>query len=449
MPIAPVVGAALIGGAAAIGGGAMAASASKKAAKAQENAANTAAAAQERAAALALEAQKTGNAEAVAAAKEAAAAAQTAQDAATKAAQDFSRAQYDETRGQFDTAYGGVQDAYTQAYGQAQGAYDRSYDAAQGAYDTAFTGAQGAYDQAYQRQGEFQNPYIQSGLTAQNQIMQLMGLGGDANAADYGQYAKAFGTEQFEQDPGYAFRQSEGMKALERSASARGGLLSGGALKGIQRFGQDLASQEYSNAFNRYQTERAARLGTLGNLSSAGQSASNIMTGAAGQYGSQTAGNTLARGQATAQNALNRGEATAGMALGLGQATAGNVLGRGNAMVGAAGDYYGNQGNLALAQGQNIAQNQYNIADAVSRGAQNIANAGSQSAYNVGNAQATGAMNAGAARASGYVGAANAFNNALGQVAGYATQAPMNNAIMQYYKRKVPGGSYIPLSDDG
>jgi hypothetical protein len=270
--------------------------------------------------------------------------------------------------------------------------------------------------------------------------MQLMGLGGDAGAADYGQYAKPFGAETFEQDPGYAFRQSEGMKALERSASARGGLLSGGALKGIQRFGQDLASQEFGNAFNRYQTERAARLGTLGSLSGAGQSASNIMTGAAGQYGSQTAGNALARGQATAQNALNRGEATAGMALGLGQATAGTALGRGNAMVGAAGDYYGNQGNLALAQGQNIAQNQYNIADAVSRGAQNIANAGSQSAYNVGNAQATGAMNAGAARASGYIGQANAYNNALGQIAGYAMQAPMNNAMMAYYRNGTPGG---------
>jgi hypothetical protein len=124
------------------------------------------------------------------------------------------------------------------------------------------------------------------------------------------------------------------------------------------------------------------------------------------------------------------------MALGLGQATAGTALGRGNAMVGAAGDYYGNQGNLALAQGQNTAQNQYNIADAVSRGAQNIANAGSQSAYNVGNAQATGAMNAGAARASGYIGQANAYNNALGQIAGYAMEAPMNKAIMDYYKRK-------------
>jgi hypothetical protein len=49
------------------------------------------------------------------------------------------------------------------------------------------------------------------------------------------------------------------MKALERSAAARGNLLSGSTLKGVQRFGQDLASQEYQNAFNRYQVERAAK----------------------------------------------------------------------------------------------------------------------------------------------------------------------------------------------
>jgi hypothetical protein len=107
-------------------------------------------------------------------------------------------------------------------------------------------------------------------------------------------------------------------------------------------------------------------------------------------------------------------------------------------MAGNAANYYGNQSGLALGQGQNIAQNQYNIADAVSRGAQNTANAASQSAYNVGNAQATGAMQAGQARASGYIGQANAYNNALGQIAGYATQAPMQNAMMAYYRNNTP-----------
>jgi hypothetical protein len=111
---------------------------------------------------------------------------------------------------------------------------------------------------------------------------------------------KAFGTEQFQQDPGYAFRQAEGMKALERSAAARGNLLSGSTLKGVQRFGQDLASQEYQNAFNRYQVERAARLNPLQSLMGSGQSAANVMTGAAGQMGQNEASNLYNAGQARA-----------------------------------------------------------------------------------------------------------------------------------------------------
>jgi hypothetical protein len=89
----------------------------------------------------------------------------------------------------------------------------------------------------------------------------------------------------FEADPGYGFRMSEGMKALERSAAARGGLLSGTTLKGAQRFGQDLASQEYQNAFNRYYTARNAQLNPLQGMLGQGQSSTNVLTGAAGEAG--------------------------------------------------------------------------------------------------------------------------------------------------------------------
>ena len=148
-------------------------------------------------------------------------------------------------------------------------------------------------ERMFNRQIELQEPFRQGGLTAQNQILQLLGIGGDQNAPGYGSLAQPFGTAQFQQDPGYAFRQAEGMKALERSAAARGGLLSGSTMKGIQRFGQDLASQEYQNAFNRYQVERANKLNPLQSLMGSGQSSANVLTGAAGQYG-QTGANTLA-----------------------------------------------------------------------------------------------------------------------------------------------------------
>jgi hypothetical protein len=169
----------------------------------------------------------------------------------------------------------------------------------------------------FEKQVALQEPFRQGGLSAQNELLKLLGLGGDASAAGYGSAAQPFGMDDFQADPGYGFRMSEGMKALDRSAAARGGLLSGAAMKGAQRFGQDLGSQEYMNAFNRYQTERAARLNPLQSMMGSGQTAANTLTGAAGQLGqglgqaAAAAGGARASGymsQATAlQNALSGG----------------------------------------------------------------------------------------------------------------------------------------------
>ena len=59
------------------------------------------------------------------------------------------------------------------------------------------------------------------------------------------------GQQVLDQDPGAAFRQTEARKALESSAAARGDLLSGGTLQALQSRSQDLASQEYGNAWQR------------------------------------------------------------------------------------------------------------------------------------------------------------------------------------------------------
>lgn len=56
----------------------------------------------------------------------------------------------------------------------------------------------------------------------------------------------------FEADPGYAWRIAEGNKALDRSASSRGSLFSGGQLKALTDWNQGAASQEYGNWWNRY-----------------------------------------------------------------------------------------------------------------------------------------------------------------------------------------------------
>jgi len=155
----------------------------------------------------------------------------------------------------------------------------------------------------FERQVELQAPFREAGVRALPEL---------EAASRY----TPFGMQQFQADPGYAFRMSEGMKGLERSAAARGGLLSGGTLKGIQRFGQDLASQEYTNAFNRYQTERNARLNPLQSLAGFGQTSTNQL-GAAGQNYATGAGEALGAGaQARASGYMGAANAITG---GLGQ----------------------------------------------------------------------------------------------------------------------------------
>jgi hypothetical protein len=119
--------------------------------------------------------------------------------------------------------------------------------------------------------------------------------------------------DQFTADPGYGFRLAEGQKALDRQAAARGGLISGGALKAAQRYGQEMGSQEYTNAFNRYQTERQARLNPLQSLAGVGQT-SVAQLGAAGQAmatGVGEAGAAAAQARASGYmggaNALSQG----------------------------------------------------------------------------------------------------------------------------------------------
>ena len=117
---------------------------------------------------------------------------------------------------------------------------------------------------------------------------------------------------QFQQDPGYAFRIGEGQKALDRQAAARGGLISGGALKAAQRYGQEMGSQEYQNAFNRYQAERQAKLGPLQSLAGVGQTSVNQL-GVAGQQYASGAGEAIGAGaQARASGYMGQANAIGG-----------------------------------------------------------------------------------------------------------------------------------------
>jgi hypothetical protein len=152
----------------------------------------------------------------------------------------------------------------------------------------------------YQEQKGLQEPFRGAGITAQNRLLDLLGLSKNRGAEGFGKYAKDFSMSDFTADPGYAFRLAEGQKTLDRQAAARGGLISGGALKAATRYGQDMGSQEYQNAFNRYQTNRANQLQPLGSLLTSGQAAASNQSAAAGNYGTQAGGNITGAGAATA-----------------------------------------------------------------------------------------------------------------------------------------------------
>ena len=160
----------------------------------------------------------------------------------------------------------------------------------------------------YDKNIELQAPFREAGLSAQNRLLDYMGLTPGAG----GKYAKDFSMQDFQQDPGYAFRIAEGMKALDRTAASRGGLLSGATLRGATRYGQDMASQEYTNAFNRYQTNRANQLQPLQSLMGAGQTAANTLTSAAGQMGQNQAAGLANAAQARASGYVGGANALTG-----------------------------------------------------------------------------------------------------------------------------------------
>jgi hypothetical protein len=174
-------------------------------------------------------------------------------------------------------------------------------DAVESAADTSAAASRYAADvqkQMFERQLALQEPWRAAGQTALNRLSSGLGTGGE--------FDQRFNMGTFQQDPGYAFRLSEGMNALNKTAAARGGMLSGAALRGATRYGQDLGSQEYQNAFNRYYREREAMLNPLQSLAGVGQTSAQSLGGAAASYGAN-AGNLAMTGGANQANALLAG----------------------------------------------------------------------------------------------------------------------------------------------
>lgn len=178
---------------------------------------------------------------------------------------------------------GGLEEA---TGGGTTGAVREAANTSTAANDRALALQQRMYEEGVARQ--------QPRLTAGNNALAQMQSGAFAQPAAF-----RFGAGDYQADPGYAFRLAEGQKALDRQAAARGGLMSGGALKAAQRYGQDMGSQEFGNAYNRALTgynADVARSNTgynrLAGLADVGQTA-GTQIGTAGQNYATNAGNLM------------------------------------------------------------------------------------------------------------------------------------------------------------
>jgi hypothetical protein len=89
-------------------------------------------------------------------------------------------------------------------------------------------------------------PWRVAGETSLNKLMGLL---------NSGELTSKFAGMNPMEEKGYAFQAREGQRAIDNSASARGGI-GGAALKAGARFAEDNANKHYNDAFNRFQTER-------------------------------------------------------------------------------------------------------------------------------------------------------------------------------------------------
>lgn len=168
--------------------------------------------------------------------------------------------------------------------------------------------AQNVLERIFNRTVELNEPFRQAGVDSVNALKLGMGMTPGTNS---GWATRDFGMSDFDNDPGRQYRYDQANKALERSAAARGGALSGRAVQEAMRVNSDLASQEYGNSYNRYQINRGNKLDPLYRMAGYGQSATQTLSNAGQNYGNQQAGLITDRGAATAAgrvgsaNALN------------------------------------------------------------------------------------------------------------------------------------------------
>jgi hypothetical protein len=163
---------------------------------------------------------------------------------------------------------------------------------AMGYLDTGAAGARTDITAGADKAYGYLDPYAKTGTGANARLANYLGINGpDAQR-------EAFAG--FEHDPGWIASRDAGIDAMDRSATARGGLYSGSAIKGVYDYGQ----KNMLDAFDR-------RFNALSGVAGTGASAAGAAAGVASNTGNALGNLTFGLGQQKASNAINKGNALA------------------------------------------------------------------------------------------------------------------------------------------
>ena len=134
--------------------------------------------------------------------------------------------------------------------------------------------------------------------------------------AGFGDLNRKFTQADFQADPGYDFRMAEGARGMNNSAAARGGVLSGAALKAASKYNQNFASNEYGNSYNRFTNDQTNSFNRLASIAGVGQTATNQVAAAGQNMANNVSQNQLGAGNARASGYVGQANALTG---GIGQ----------------------------------------------------------------------------------------------------------------------------------
>ena len=193
-------------------------------------------------------------------------------------------------------------------------------DRANAAQAAAMREANETLKQNYAEAKDRYSPYSEQGARSFSDLANMTAQDERFSTADnpMRDHNGVFSMADFEKDPGYQFQMEEGMKAINRGAAAGGGRGGGATMKALARFGQGLASQEYGNAYNRFNQDyqnsynrfnqdQSTQYGRMSDLVNYGQNANNMITNAGSQTAMGVSQNQMGLGNARAANELNRG----------------------------------------------------------------------------------------------------------------------------------------------